>query len=82
MHVPSLYRQHDTPPWLEHAPLPVALLSVPSLHTAPIRYRVGGVGVVAVRLSDKFNVVFPPSVTERVAVLYPLLLNETINDPD
>jgi hypothetical protein len=34
--VPSLYCQQLTPPWCEQAPLPVALLVVPSLHTAPI----------------------------------------------
>lgn len=27
--------QYLTPPWLEHAPLPVAVLVVPSLQTAP-----------------------------------------------
>jgi hypothetical protein len=32
-----LYTQYATPPWCEHAPLPVALLDVPSRHTAPIR---------------------------------------------
>jgi hypothetical protein len=34
--VPSLYCQQLTPPWWEQAPLPVAVLAVPSLHVAPI----------------------------------------------
>jgi hypothetical protein len=40
--VPSLYRQQRTPPWLEHAPLPVASLSEPSLQTAPTLQRARG----------------------------------------
>jgi hypothetical protein len=36
VHVPLLYRQQETPPWLEQAPLPVAELIQPSVHVAPI----------------------------------------------
>jgi hypothetical protein len=37
--VPSLYFQHLTPLWCEHAPLPVAVLAVPSMQIAPTRTR-------------------------------------------
>jgi hypothetical protein len=35
--------QLATPPWWEHAPEPVAVLVVPSLHFAPIRTQLEGV---------------------------------------
>lgn len=48
LHDPSVYFQQRTPPCDEHAPLPVALLDVPSLHVAPVRVPEGTVGVVGV----------------------------------
>jgi hypothetical protein len=37
--------------------------------------------VLTALLNDTFNVVLPLRVTERVAVSYPLLLNEAVNVP-
>ena len=60
MQLPSEYFQHETPPWLEHAPLPVAVLLVPSLQVAPVRVRVVEPDdPLPVRAREKSSVVFP-----------------------